>query len=111
MGAAFGWEGSRFQRPRVGSRPGPHALFGCGPAPRLAPLGGWWVRSAGGGECGGEGVLVCVVWRVELVGTDVGPQRVADPVGVHGDAVVVADEVGRAVGEAEFVAGLHVRGG
>src|SRR6516225_6876053 len=72
---------------------------------------GWWVRSAGGGECGGEGILVCVVWRVELVGADVGPQRVPDPVGVHGDAVVVADEVGRAVGEAEFVAGLHVRGG
>src|SRR5215472_17812055 len=63
--------------------------------PRLAPLG-WWVRSAGGGECCGEGILVCVAWRVELVGADVGPQRVPDPVGVHGDAVVVADEVRRA---------------
>src|SRR5690349_13419810 len=48
---------------------------------------GWWVWSAGGGECGGEGVLVGVGWRVELVGADVGPQCVADPVGVHGDGV------------------------
>src|SRR6266487_2177522 len=53
---------------------GPHALFGCGPALAWHQWG-WWVRSAGGGECGGEGILVCVVWRVELVGADVGPQR------------------------------------
>src|SRR5215471_15415657 len=107
-----GWSPARAASPpgRSTAEAGPHALFGCGSALAWHHWG-WWVRSAGGGECGGEGILVCVAWRVELVGADVGPERVPDPAGVHGDAVVVADEVGRAVGEAEFVAGPHVRGG